>query len=126
MADHNEVAALTIKEYISGVSPIISDEVVRMILADRGVAEDAEIQYVEEKDKDLLRADALLWCAMSPSTNGGWEEQVGNWKTKKAGNTLTSADKSSMKRMARYLYRKWGIPFPYPSSVQIVKKGMMI
>lgn len=128
MADQNEEIqeVLTIEDYLGGISPLVTEDIIKMLLADKGIEAGTSVADLEEKDKDLIKADTLFWCAMTPSTNGGWEEQVGNWKTKKAGNTLTSADKAMMKRMAKFLYRKWHEPCPYPSSVRIVKKGMVI
>lgn len=128
MADQIEdiKEVITIEDYLGGASPLVTEDMVKMILVDKGIEPSTNVADMEERDRDLLKADTLMWCAMNPSTNGGWEEQVGNWKTKKAGNTLTNADKAMLKRMARYLYRKWEEPWKYSSSVVIVKKGMII
>lgn len=115
---------VTIEEYLGGVSPMVNEDIIKMLLVDREIESGTLVADMEEKDKDLIKADTLFWCASSPTTTGGWEEQVGNWKTKQSGNTLTNADKGMMKRMARMLYKKWQEPWPYPSSVRVVKKGM--
>lgn len=125
MADQiDDIKVITIEDYLGGASPLVTEDMVKMLLVDKCIEPSTNVADMEERDRDLLKADALMWCAMNPSTNGGWEEQVGNWKTKKAGNTLTNSDKAMLKRMARALYRKWEEPWIYPSSVTIVKKGM--
>ena len=117
---------MTVVQYLGGVSPLISEDMINTLLIEKNISLDTPAVDMEEKDRDLLKADALILCATSPTTTGGFEEQVGNWRTKVSGNTMTNADKAAMKRMARYLYRKWNVPYPYPSSVRIVVKGMAI
>ena len=124
MAEQNEY--MTVKEYLAGVSPLVSEDMVKTLMVDKHIEQDAPIEALDERERDLLKADALILSAMSPSTQGGWEEQVGNWKTKQAGNTITSSDRAAMKRMARYLYNKWGEPWQYPSSVRVIRKGMAL
>lgn len=117
---------ITIEDYLGGVSPLLNDDIVKMLLIDKGIEPNTAVADIEERDRDLLRADALLWCCTSPSTVGGNEEQVGNWKTKRAGMTLTSADRAMMKRMARRLYLKWDEPWRWQPSVRLVTRGFEI
>lgn len=119
---------MTLKEYLLAVNPLVNDGMAEAVLAERGIAVDAELADIEEKQRDLAKADVMMAVCLMPATTGGSEEQVGNWKQKQSGSTLTAANYLALRRFARRLYRKWDEPWDYPSvgGVQVNHRGMCI
>ena len=108
--------AMNIKDYLLGVNPMATDGIVDNVLVKRNIDAEISASEVDEKDRDLSEADVLMGIAMMPSTVGGEEEAVGNWRKKVSGSTLTAADKRTLRARAKWLYEKWEEEFPYPSA----------
>lgn len=119
---------MTIGDYLHGVHVMATDEMIATVLAERGVDSETDFKDVTEKTRDLSKADVLMSICLMPATTGGSEEQVGNWKQKKSGNTMTNANYIALRRLARALYRKWMEPWLYPASggVRVNRRGMCI
>lgn len=119
---------MTLKEYLLAVNPLVNDGMAEAVLAERGIAVDAELADIEEKQRDLAKADVMMAVCLMPATTGGSEEQVGNWKQKQSGSTLTAANYLALRRFARRLYRKWDESWDYPSvgGVRVNHRGMCI
>lgn len=119
---------MTLKEYLLAVNPLVNDGMAEAVLAERGIAVDAELADIKEKQRDLAKADVMMAVCLMPATTGGSEEQVGNWKQKQSGSTLTAANYLALRRFARRLYRKWDEPWGYPSTggVRVNHRGMCI
>ena len=73
---------MTLKEYLLAVNPLVNDGMAEAVLAERGIAVDADLADIEEKQRDLAKADVMMAVCLMPATTGGSEEQVGNWKQK--------------------------------------------
>lgn len=119
---------MNIKDYLLAVHVMANEQMVEAILAERGIEPEAELSEVTEKERDLSKADTFMSICLMPATTGGSEEQVGNWKKKQSGNTMTSANYLALRRWARRLYRKWDEPWLYPSNGGVVvnHRGMAI
>lgn len=119
---------MNIKDYLLAVNPLVNDGMAEAILADRGIEPSAELSTIEEKQRDLAKADVMMAVCLMPATTGGSEEQVGNWKQKQSGSTLTAANYLALRKFARRLYRKWDEPWTYPSTggVRVNNRGMAI
>ena len=99
---------MTIEQYLSGtVNFDITEDALKVILIDRGVAENTEIALVAERDKELCKADLYMWIASSPNRKGSVSDSDNSWSHSDGGFTLTDADKRAYISLANVIYEKW-------------------
>lgn len=116
---------MTIEEYLSGkVGVTVEAAALRTILADRNVDEGEDVEDVSQRNKDLCTADLYMWCATVPTVGGSTKDSDGQWSHQESGAQLYASDKESFRRMARDIYKKYGIYVP--SKIKINSYGIRV
>lgn len=115
----------TITDWLQGkVAITISDEAISSICFDRGIDTATLAADCDEKTKDLSLADLYMYCATLPTSTATIDDKNGNWEHKEGSVTMSAADKKQMRRMAYWLYKKWGVVCPNMSSIKFGVQGM--
>lgn len=114
----------TLRDYLQGkVAITIGDETIKSICFDREVEADTPMSDVTMKQRDLTLADLYMYCANLPTSTGTIDDKNGVWEHKEGSVTMSAADKKAMRRMAYWLYRKWGVLMQSLSSINVVNRG---
>lgn len=118
---------VTIEEYLRGyVSIPLTDETIKSILADRGVDSGADLSELDEKAKDLCKADAFFWVAGAPRTRTSVEDVNGVWKHKEGGYTLSDDARNRYLALARAIYYKYGLLPPVSKRITTKSYGFRL
>lgn len=121
---------LTIGAYLHGQAGgyPITDDAIRAILFDYSGSDDVDAVIGEYpiRDRDILTAKVLLWCAdVLPYTTAYVEDVNGVWKHKQGAVTMKDADREALRRRARMLLGKWGVDYSR-SSIKVSSMGIKI
>lgn len=125
MESNETPQAYTITDWLQGkVAITISDETIASICFDRQVETTALAADCDEKTRDLTLADLYMFCATLPTSTATIDDKNGNWEHKEGSVTMSAADKKQYRKMAYWLYKKWGLVPPNMSSIQYKTQGM--
>lgn len=103
-----EVPYYTIKEYLQDISPLLTEGVLRVILAKRSLSPETPVEDLEEKELDLAEAEVYYNLSNLP-VGGATEKQVdGSWSSTSGGWTVSGANISEWYRKYAALREKWG------------------
>lgn len=101
------MACLEIIDYLSGLTGFVFDRSVLVRVAvDRGVYRDISPSELDQRTKDLLRADLLLTAYLSPDVMAGSTHSHGSYTKTVGSQTLNNKD--DIYEVIVALYRKYG------------------
>ena len=104
----SEEAAYTVKAYLQDISPLLTEGVLRVILAKRHLSPDTPTEDMGERELDLVEAEAYYHLSNLP-VGGATEKQVdGSWSSTTGGWTVSGANISEWYRKYAALREKWG------------------
>lgn len=93
-------------KYLSGLTGFMFDaSVLEVIAMERGVTEVTSIDELDQKTKDLLRADVLYAAYFSPTSSASMTKQHGAFTQTVGSQTIN--DRKHIYNMMIALYRKW-------------------
>ena len=96
---------IPIEQYLRGcVGFEVADEAIATILVDRKVSWGDDVQLIDQRTRDLCKADLYMWCASSPSTRKTVEDADGGWKHREGGEQSSAFDKRNLRLMANDIY----------------------
>lgn len=130
MATYEDYSEYTAKDWMRGTLGIeVPEEVIDRILVERDFQPDTYFQMMEEKDKDLVKADLYFWASTSASKTGVTKDSDATWSHSEGGAELSDATRRQYLKMANALYRKWGeesISMSAGSRIRINNHGMRL
>lgn len=95
-------------EYLSGLTGLVFDKtVLQRIALERGVDDVTDIEELDNKTKDLLRADLLYTAYYSPSVWASSSNSHGSYTKSIGGQTLSAKDKERLYNIFYYIYKKY-------------------
>lgn len=98
----------TIEEYLrSKVGFEVPDSTLSSILLDRAIPEGAGAESVPVKDRELCRADLLMWGTTNPTSYAGVKEADGGWSHTEGSKTISVSDKKRWEATANSIYAKY-------------------
>ncbi len=121
----DDTGLYTIDDYLRGCvgfSP--SDEMIKAVLARRGIEPGTPWQELDERVIDLAEAELLYRGITIYSVRGSMEDADGQWKHKEGQTELHVSDKKEMLRRANELRVKWGEEKLGQRVINIVSMGM--
>lgn len=87
----------------------MDEAALKTILADRNIDEGEDAEDVSLRLKELCTADVYMWCSTVPSIGSSTKDSDGGWSHQEGGAQLFAADKENFRRMAREIYKKYGL-----------------
>lgn len=113
------------KIYLAGsVNFPVPEEALVSIMIKRGVDPDTPYSEVEEKLRDLLYADLLVWAAMGVSRLGAVSDSDNGWSHSDGGYTLSESDKKRLLAEANGIYDKYDEETTMATRVRVVDFGI--
>lgn len=95
-------------EYLSGLTGFVFDKaVLKRIAYDRGVFEVTDYEELDDKTKDLLRADLLFTAYFSPNIWASSTQSHGSYTKSIGGQTIYTADKERLYNTFVKIYSKY-------------------
>ena len=97
-----------ILEYLSGLTSFVFDKaVLKRIALDRGVVSVTSYSELDDKTKDLLRADLLLAAYLSPNVWASYTHSHGSYSQTTGSQTIYIEEKERIYNMLRNIYSKY-------------------
>lgn len=97
-----------ILEYLSGLTSFVFDKaVLKRIALDRGVLSVTSYSELDDKTKDLLRADLLLAAYLSPNVWASYTHSHGSYSQTMGSQTIYIEEKERIYNMLRNIYSKY-------------------
>jgi len=110
----------TVGEYLSDcVNFAVPDGAVTAICAERDIEPTTHYGYVDQRDRDLLKADLFVWICVGPTKVNSTSDSDNGWSHSEGGYQLTDEDKDRMLAYAKTIYDKYGEEFDYDDSVEV-------
>ena len=110
----------TVGEYLSDcVNFAVPDGAVTAICAERGMEPTTRYGSVDQRERDLLKADLYVWICMGPTKVNSTSDSDNGWSHSEGGYHLTDEDKDRMLSYAKAIYDKYGEEFEYDDSVKV-------
>lgn len=95
-------------EYLSGLTEFVFDKaVLKRVALDRDVNDVSDYEELDNKTKDLLRADLLYIAYVSPNVWAGISTSHGSFSKSIGGQTLSGKDKERLYNIIYYIYEKY-------------------
>lgn len=103
-----EVPGYTVKEYLQDISPLLTEGVLRVILAKRHLSPDTPLEDMEERELDLAEAEVYYHLSNLPVGGATNKEVDGSWRSTTGGWTVSGANIAEWYRKYAALREKWG------------------
>lgn len=103
-----EVPDYTVKEYLQDISPLLTEGVLRVILAKRHLSPDTPLEDMEERELDLAEAEVYYHLSNLPVGGATNKEVDGSWSSTTGGWTVSGANIAEWYRKYAALREKWG------------------
>lgn len=95
-------------EYLSGLTGFVFDKaVLKRIAYDRDVIDVTDYEELDDKTKDLLRADLLFTAYFSPNIWASSTQSHGSYTKSIGGQTIYTADKERLYNTFVRIYSKY-------------------
>lgn len=103
-----DAPSYTVKEYLQDISPLLTEGVLRVILAKRRLSPDTPLDDMEERDVDLAEAEVYYNLSNLPVGGATNKEVDGSWSSTSGGWTVSGANIAEWYRKYAALREKWG------------------
>lgn len=98
----------TVKEYLQDISPLLTEGVLRVILAKRHLSPDTPLEDMEDRELDLAEAEVYYHLSNLPVGGATNKEVDGSWSSTEGGWTVSGANIAEWYRKYAALREKWG------------------
>lgn len=112
--------AYTIKEYLQDISPLLTEGVLRVILAKRRLSPDTSLYDLSERETDLAEAEVYYHLSNLPVGGETTKDVDGSWSHTEGGWTVSGANIAEWYRKYRSLREKWGEEVMTKSKIRII------
>ncbi len=116
----------TVKDYLQGVSALLSEDALRMILAKRHLSPDTPIEDLTEKELDLAEAEVYYQLSNLPVGGATQKDVDGSWSHTEGGWTVSGANIAEWWRKYTFLREKWGEKVLTKSTIRVHARGMRV
>jgi len=103
-----EVEVYTVKEYLQDISPLLTEGVLRVILAKRRLSPEMPLDDLDERELDLAEAEVYFHLSNLPVGGATTKEVDGSWSHTDGGWTVSGANIAEWYRKYAALREKWG------------------
>lgn len=104
----HEPDSMTVKEYLQGISPLLTEDVLRVILIKRRLWSGTDVGDLTERELDLAEAEAYYHLSNLPVGGSTVKDVDGSWSHTEGGWTVSSANIAEWYRKYAALREKWG------------------
>lgn len=97
----------TVKEYLQDISPLLTEGVLRVILAKRHLSPNTPLEDMEGRELDLAEAEVYYHLSNLPVGGATNKEVDGSWSSTEGGWTVSGANIAEWYRKYAALREKW-------------------
>lgn len=116
----------TVKDYLQGVSALLSEDTLRMILAKRHLSPEIPIEDLTEKELDLAEAEVYYQLSNLPVGGATSKDVDGSWSHTEGGWTVSGANITEWWKKYTFLREKWGEKVLTKSTIRVHARGMRV
>lgn len=120
------VEVYTVKDYLQGISALLSEDALRMILAKRHLLPDTLIEDLTEKELDLAEAEVYYQLSNLPVGGATSKDVDGSWSHTEGGWTVSGANITEWWKKYTFLREKWGEKVLTKSTIRVHARGMRV
>lgn len=122
----SEETFYTIKDYLQGISPLLTEEAMRMVLAKRNLSTEEFVSDLDERTLDLAEAEVYFHLSNLPVGGSTSKDVDGSWSHSEGGWTISAANIAEWKRKYTMLREKWNEKVLNKSTIKVHSRGMRI
>ena len=111
---------LTIKDFLMGISPLVTESAVKWVCAKRGIETDAYMAELGERDSDLAEGMTYYWLSNLPVGGATRKVADGNWSKSEGGWQVSNANIAEWLRKYRAIFAKWDEEPIVKSTIRII------
>lgn len=116
----------TVAEYLQGISDLLSEKALRVVLAKRKLNGDTPTEELEERDLDLAEAEVYYQLSNLPVGGATSKDVDGSWSHSEGGWTVSGANIAEWWRKYVSLREKWGEKVLNKSTIRVHARGMRV
>ena len=116
----------TISDYLKGISDLLSENALKVVLMKRHIAPDTPVWDLSERELDLAEAEVYYQLSNLPVGGATSEDVDGSWSHTEGGWTISGANIAEWWRKYTYLREKWGERVLNKSTIKVHRSGMTI
>ena len=118
--------AYTVADYLQGISELLTDKALRVVLAKRHLKTDTPIDELSERELDLAEAE-VYYQLCNLSVGGSTTKDVdGSWSHTEGGWTVSGANIAEWWKKYVSLREKWGESVLKKSTIKVHPRGMRL
>lgn len=110
----------TLADYLRDISPLLTEGVLRVILARRRIPGDTPFDELEDRERDLAEAEVYYNLSNLPVGGATTKEVDGSWSHTDGGWTVSGANIAEWYRKYAALREKWGEEVLTKSRIRII------
>ena len=116
----------TISDYLQGISELLTDKALRVVLAKRHLKADTSIAELSEKELDLAEAEVYYQLCNLPVGGSTTKDVDGSWSHTEGGWTVSGANIAEWWKKYVTLREKWGETVLRRSTIRVHARGMRV
>ena len=116
----------TISDYLKGISDLLSENALKVVLMKRHIAPDTPVWDLSERELDLAEAEVYYQLSNLPVGGATSKDVDGSWSHTEGGWTISGANIAEWWRKYTYLREKWGGRVLNKSTIKVHRSGMTI
>lgn len=110
----------TIAQYLSDISPLLTEGDIRTVLRKRGISPDTPLWDLNERERDLAEAEAYYKLCDQPVGGQTVKDVDGSWSHSEGGWTVSKANIEMWYKKYATLRELWGEPVISRSRIRII------
>lgn len=110
----------TIAQYLSDLSPLLTEGDIRTVLRKRGISPDTPLDELTERERDLAEAEAYYKLCDQPVGGSTVKDVDGSWSHTEGGWTVSKANIDMWYKKYKTLRELWGEPVISHSKIRII------
>lgn len=116
----------TISDYLQGLSELLTDKALQVVLAKRHLKADTPISELSEKELDLAEAEVYYQLCNLPVGGSTTKDVDGSWSHTEGGWTVSGANIAEWWKKYTFLREKWGEKLLNKSTIRVHARGMRV
>ncbi len=116
----------TVADYLQGISDLLSEKALRVVLAKRHLKADTPIDELSQKELDLAEAEVYYQLCNLPVGGETTKDVDGSWSHTEGGWTVSGANIAEWWKKYVNLRELWGEPVLKRSTIHVHARGMRL
>lgn len=116
----------TISDYLQGLSDLLSEKALRVVLLKRHLSPNTPVEDLSEKELDLAEAEVYYQLSNLPVGGATSKDVDGSWSHTEGGWTVSGANITEWWKKYTFLREKWGEKVLTKSTIRVQARGMRI